>query len=340
MELPRSVSISTNTFIKAVLIVLGVWFFWFIRDILAIFLVSILFAALIDPFADWFQKIRVPRALAVIIVYVLIGTLAALVSILLIPVLIEQMISLVSTLSAPDSPLVEFFGRFKTFTVEHGFQENVRQSLQSFSQEITQSIASITSTVRGFFGGIAALFLVLVLTFYMVVEEDTARKYFKNLAPVEYQPYLVATVEKMQRKIGAWLRGQLILGLVVGVFVYIGLTIIGVDYALLLAIIAGIFEIVPYVGPIISLIPALVIGFGQAPVTGLFVLGLYLLIQQFENNVLVPKIMQKVTGLNPIVSIAALLIGIKLGGLVGAIIAIPVATMLVVVLEDLFHEPA
>jgi len=99
-----------------------------------------------------------------------------------------------------------------------------------------------------------------------------------------------------------------------------------------------LFEIIPYVGPIVSLVPAVIVGFAQSPVIGIVVLVLYLVIQQLENNILVPKIMQKVTGLNPLVSIAALLIGLKVGGLVGAILAIPVATLTVVVLEDLFNE--
>ena len=102
--------------------------------------------------------------------------------------------------------------------------------------------------------------------------------------------------------------------------------------------IAAIFEIIPYVGPVFSLIPAVIIGFAQSPMTGVGVIGLYLIIQQIENNLLVPKIMQKVTGLNPVVSIAALLVGIKVGGVVGAILAIPLATMIVVAIEDVFKE--
>jgi predicted PurR-regulated permease PerM len=172
----------------------------------------------------------------------------------------------------------------------------------------------------------------------MVVEEDTARKYFRNIAPLEYQPYLAQLFSRMQKRIGAWLRGQIILGLLVGTAVYIGLSLLGVKYALLLAIIAAFLEVVPYVGPVLSLIPAAIIGFAQSPVTGLLVVGVYFIVQQLENNLFVPKVMQKVTGLNPVVSIIALMVGIKFGGLIGAILSIPVATMIAVVLEDLFSN--
>ena len=137
---------------------------------------------------------------------------------------------------------------------------------------------------------------------------------------------------------GEWLRGQLILGLIVGVAVYLGLLFLGVNYALLLALMAGVLEVVPYVGPIISLVPALIIGFAQSPVIGFAVIILYLIVQQLENHLLVPKVMQKVTGLNPIISILALLVGIKAGGIIGTIFSIPLAMMGVVILEDLFRD--
>lgn len=164
------------------------------------------------------------------------------------------------------------------------------------------------------------------------------RKYFRSLAPIEYQPYVAHLMKKMSHKMGEWLRGQIILGLIVGVAVYIGLTLLGVKYALVLALIAGILEVIPYVGPIISLVPALIVGFAQSPVIGLAVIILYLIVQQLENNVLVPKVMQKVTGLNPIISILALLVGLKAGGLAGAVLSIPLAMMGVVILEDLFRD--
>ncbi len=318
----------------------GIVLVWFLRDVLAIIFVALLLAALIDPFADHLHSKGMPRGLGVIIIYLCLGTVSVLGLIVLVPVVIEQFLQLVSNLSGTYSDFASSFGQLKTLSVKYGFETNLLSSLQSLQEAITGSFASIFSTVRGFFGGIAALFIVLVLAFYMVAEEDTARKYFQNIAPLEYQPFLSQLFAKMQKRIGSWLRGQLVLGLIVGTAVYIGLSLLDVKYALLLGIVAAIFEVIPYVGPVLSLIPAAIIGFAQGPVTGLLVVGLYVIIQQVENNVLVPKIMQKATGLNPVVSIIALMIGIQFGGLIGAILSIPVATMISVVLEDLFTPTA
>lgn len=338
MQPPQSVSISTSTFIKAVLIVLGLWFLWFIRDIVAIFVASVLLAALIEPFASWFAARRIPRGLAVLIVYTCLLSLSAIFVLLFVPIVSEQGSQLVANFSSSYSQAMESLGQMRQLSADYGFADNLTSSLTALQTGIADSFGSFFSTVWGVIGGVAATFIVLVLSFYMVVEEERMRNYFRSLAPIEYQPYVAHLMKKMSRKMGEWLRGQIILGVIVGVAVYIGLTILGVKYALVLALIAGILEVIPYVGPIIALVPALIVGFAQSPIIGLAVIILYLIVQQLENNILVPKIMQKATGLNPIISILALLVGLKAGGLAGAILAIPLAMMGVVILEDLFRD--
>ncbi len=338
MQPPQSVSISTTTFIKAVLIVLGLWFLWFIRDIVAIFVASILLASLIEPFASWFAERRIPRGLAVLIVYTCLLSLSAIFLILVVPIISEQGGQLIENFSSSYAQATESLGQVREFSADYGFADNLTSSLTAFQSGMTNSFSSFFSTVWGVVGGVAAVFIVLVLSFYMVVDEERMRKYFRSLAPIEYQPYVTHLMKKMSRKMGEWLRGQIILGLIIGTAVYIGLTFLGVKYALVLALIAGLLEVIPYVGPIISLVPALIIGFAQSPIIGFAVIILYIVIQQLENNILVPKVMQKVTGLNPIISILALLVGLKVGGLAGAILAIPLAMMGVVILEDLFRD--
>jgi len=332
------ISISTSTLFKILAIAAGLWFLWFTREIVIMVLIAILFAALIDPFADWFAKHKVPRALAVLIVYLLIAALVALIGFWLVPVVGSQFMQLFESISSSNGFLFQSLDRIQSFTAQYGLQENVRAALQSLQSSVSSSFSSVFTTVRGVFGGIAALFVILVLTFYMVVEEAAARRLFKNLAPEEYQPFLSQLFTRMQRKVGAWLRAQMLLGLIIGTAVYIGLSILGVHYALLLALFAGVFEFVPYIGPILSIVPALIISAAQSPMLALFVLALYLVIQQIENHLLVPKVMQKVTGLNPVVSIVALLLGIKLGGFVGALFSIPITAMASVALEDIFKD--
>jgi len=175
----------------------------------------------------------------------------------------------------------------------------------------------------------------------MVVEENAIKKLVWSVAPEKHQVYIMHLVNRMQQKIGLWLRGQLILSLSIFVLTYVGLLILGVKYALVLALIAGLLEFIPYLGPTLSAIPAVFLAFTQAPALALFTLGLYYIIQMVENNILVPKIMQKTVGLNPIISISALLVGYKLAGVVGAILSIPVATAVSVFIKDVFdHKDA
>lgn len=333
---PHVISISTGTFVKAVLIMAGLTFAWFVRDILAVLFVAVLLAALIDPLADAFQRRRVPRSLAVFLVYIGMAGLFAGAFLVLVPVVASELGQLVSAI--PSSPLLSFFDTFQAAVGAYGLQENLASALQALQSGVTSSFTSVFSTITGVFGAAAAALIVMVLAFYMVVEEESARRFFKNLAPEEYQPYLSRLFGKMQDKVGSWLRGQLALGTVIGVVVYIGLLVLDVRYALVLALLAALFELIPYVGPILSVIPAVLIAFGDSPLKAFSVLILYIVIQQLENNILVPKIMQKATGLNPVASIVALLIGVKVGGFVGALLSIPVATMAAVVLEDLFTK--
>ncbi len=337
-ERPRSVAITTGTLIKIVLIGLAAAFVWFVRDIVAVVFVALLLAAIIDPFAEWFARRRMPRGAAVILVYILLGAAVSGALVVLVPLVVHELKELAA--NVPALPFADYLGRFRDVTAQYGLQADAASAIQAVQNGITQGLASVFTTVGGAVAAVATLFVILVLTFYMVVEDEAARRSFRHLAPEEYQPYLAALLSKMQRKVGAWLRGQLLLGLIVGVSVYIGLFLLGVHYALILALIAGLFELIPYVGPVLSVIPAALIALAQGPLLAVSVLVLFLIVQEVEAHILVPKIMQKATGLNPVVSIVALLVGVKVGGVFGAFLAIPVATMAAALLEDLFSKPS
>jgi predicted PurR-regulated permease PerM len=171
-------------------------------------------------------------------------------------------------------------------------------------------------------GGVVSFVLILVLAFYMIIEGDAFKKFFRSVAPERYQPHLVGLFTRAQHKMGLWLRGTLILGLIVGILVYIGLLILDIKYALVLAILAGILEMIPYLGPPVSAIPAVILAFSQAPAKGLLVMILYIVVQQLENHILAPKILQKAIGINPVVSILSFGIGFKVAGVLGATVFI------------------
>ncbi|MDD4994927.1 MAG: AI-2E family transporter [Patescibacteria group bacterium] len=332
------VGISTMTIIKVALVALTLVFLWIIRDILAIFFVALILAALIDPFADWFQRHRIPRSLAVIFIYVVLLALLAVILFLLIPPLVEEIGQLAANFEHYWEKITSGFNVVKGYAYSRGIESGVERGLVAAGEWLTGAMSGLFGTITGFFGGLAAIVLILVLTFYMVAEESSAKRTFHNITPVKYQPYVAQLISRMKVKIGLWLRGQILISFLVGLLVYIALTILGVHYALMLALIAAAAEFVPYLGPVLASVPAIFLAFVQSPVKALLVLIVYILIQQLENNVLTPKITQKTVGLNPIVSIAALLIGAKLGGIAGAILAIPIATVVSVFIQDMLDD--
>ncbi len=326
--------ISIASILKVVVVLLALFFFYLIRDILVIFVVALILATLINPLADWFAKKRIPRALAVLLIYIVLIGLLVMVITILVPPLVEQSGQLIKKLSVYWDDLVGRISALKDLAVTRGFVSDTENGLSSIQTGLTKALGGIFSTLSGVFGGVVTTVLILVLTFYLVVEGDALKKFFKSISPERYRPHLIGLMTRAQHKIGLWLRGALTLGLIVGIFVYVGLTILGVKYALVLAILAGLLELLPYFGPPIAAIPAVFLAFSQAPTKGLLVLVLYVVIQQLENNILVPKVMQKAVGLNPVVSILSLGIGFKLASFLGALLAIPIATAISVFVTD------
>lgn len=217
-----------------------------------------------------------------------------------------------------------------------GGNETAKTSgLAVITSNLSKASSGIISFIVTLFGGVISFFIVLVITFYLVVEEDGMKRFIRSITPDKYHPYLTQLMNNIQKRMGWWLRGQLILSLIVFALVYLGLTILGIKYALILALVAGIFEIIPYLGPLLSAIPAVFFAFAQKPAMAIFVVILYFVIQQMENHLIVPKVMGKSVGLNPLIVILSILIGARLAGAVGALLAVPVATALAVYFEDL-----
>jgi predicted PurR-regulated permease PerM len=152
---------------------------------------------------------------------------------------------------------------------------------------------------------------------------------------VRHEEYIIGLWKRSQKKIGKWLQGQILLGLLVGIFVFLGLTILGVKYALLLGILSTVFEIIPVFGPVMAAIPAIAVAFIQAPILGLSTLGLYVIVQQFENHLIYPLVVRKTIGVPPLLVIIAIVVGGKLAGIYGIMLSVPLAAVLIEFLNDL-----
>ena len=334
MELKeQTLSISASTFVKAVLVVLFFVLLFVLKDLVLVLLMSIVVASAIEPGTQWFVRHKVPRLFAVILIYVAIFIcFAGIIFFLFLPLLSESSDFLknfptyFNTTSITDSlNNNEFFasGSISSFTNSINLDDVVSQL-----NHITSSVTSNTfGTVASFFGGFLSFLLMVVLSFYLAVEEDGVGKFLKAITTIKHEKYVVSLWKRSQRKIGLWMQGQLVLAVVVGMLVYLGLLITGVPNALLLAFLAGAFEIIPLFGPIMASIPAIAIGFvaGGVPLAGV-VAGLYIIIQQFENQLIYPLVVKKVVGVSPIVSILA--------GLTGLILSVPVAAVIIELFDD------
>ncbi len=274
----------------------------------------------LKPSVYFLTKRRVPKALAVFIVFIFsLGAFIFLLAWVLPPLLIESGLLL------------------KTLPVGlEGLSPELSQYIKvdSLSQYLPNITSQVFNVVRYVFSNIIFVLSTIFFSFYFLLEKN----FFKNLLVGffnEEEVYQVVNVfNYVEKRMSAWFWGEFTLMTVIGVLTYIGLRLIGVKYAISLAVIAGLLEVVPNLGPVISVVPAFLIALGQSYFLGFSVIALYFLVQQLENNLIVPFVMNRATGLNPIVTLSALIIGGRIGGVLGVVLAIP-ATLFI---ETIFIE--
>lgn len=348
---PININISTFTIFKILIVGVLIYFLFLIKDIIAILFVSLIIASAVDPLVDNLKRRGISRGITVISIYLISFFFILTVITSIVPPIVQEFDDLVNKSPEYLSKMTEEYQVLKDYVTNNGVLDNFQQNLGSFGQGIQGAASGVFSTVGSIFGGIFSFILVLVITFYMVVEENAIKKLIWQVTPRQYQDYAMGLINRMQKKIGLWLRGQFILCLSIFLLTYVGLSApvfmsvimpgyfaaFDIEYALVLSLIAGIAEFIPYMGPMLAAIPAVFLAFSQSPTLAIMVVILYSVIQWVENNILVPKIMQKTVGLNPIVSISVLMIGFKIGGVMGAILAIPVATATQEIILDVFE---
>lgn len=334
----RQVEISMGVVFRTVLLIVAIWFLYMVREILALLFVAILIVTAIDPVVDYLQKKKFPRSLGVLAVYASLFLAIGLAVSFVVPPLISQMEDFAEKVPVYLEKISAYTGSANTYFTDHSIALNMRQITGSLDNGMASLPKTIFSETVGLVHNVISIIIVLVMAFYMTVKEDGIKKFIISITPGKHKEYAASLTERAELKIGRWVQGQFLLMFIIFMLDFVGLSLIGIPYALPLAIFAGIMEIVPYVGPIVSAIPGVVLGLLISPMTGLITLLLYFFAQQFESHIVVPQVMKKAVGLNPIAVILALLIGLKLGGVLGAILAIPLATVVSVFVEDLWKK--
>ncbi len=335
---PRLISITTGTILRTIGILLALGVVWVIKDVISLFFVSLLLAGVMYPFVRWMAAHRVPKGLSVFIFYFLLLGFLTVSFVLLIPAVARELGMLAGTYSQSFDWLVGLREGIQGISDKYPFVHNLQASLGSLQEYFGQSVQGVLGYLTTLFGGLAGLVVVLVLAFYLIVEESAVKNLFRNLIPNEYQEMASDIIWQVINRLGDWLRGQLVLGLVIGGLYFVAFAIIGVPYPILLALFGGLLEFIPYVGPFIAAVPALILAASVSPLILVITLIAIVVIQQLENHLIVPKITQRSVGLNPIISILAVMIGGQTFGVVGALFAIPVATAASVVIFEFLRR--
>lgn len=317
----RKIDISHKTIIFIAVFLVLLWTLYLILDILLLLFVAFILMSALAPLVDRLSKWHFPRPLAIFVVFiVVVGGLISLIGIGLRP-----LISQTTTLGQQLPQTLDYFTKLNLVD-----RSVVNEELTSLSRQLLSFTLHAFENIVGFVS-------VIVITFYLLLDKEKFETYLSSLF-INRKDKVRHLLMRIEEKLGAWLRGQLVLSFTVGGLIYVSLTILGIDSALPLGILAGLLEVVPVIGPIISSIPGILLALTISPVTATIVAGVYLAVQQMESHIIVPQVMKKAVGLNPLLVILAVSIGGRLLGFGGALLAVPLAVVIQLIGEEVLTK--
>lgn len=317
-----------NQVVFALFVIAVGWLLIQIRDIIFSVFLSYIIVSSIMPLVEYLRKKRFSKTLAVGISYFGILFAILLVVVPLVPFVISQIQSLVSG----------FPNYLKEAALTFGVRIDTMQVQAYLANELNSLSKNALIVTTKVFGGIFSLLTIFIITFYLLLYYEEFKVVFSRLFHKDKRAWVLATFDAINYKLGAWMRGEIVLMFFIGFMSWIVLTILGVPFALPLALIAGILEVVPTLGPTLSAVPAVIVAFTVSPTLAVTVVIAYIIIQMIENNFLVPKVMEKAVGLNPVVIILGVMIGANLMGVAGALLAIPLISFILVVFKSIGQE--
>ncbi len=338
-----TIQISSGTVIKTILYLVLFYVLFLIKDLILVVFGAVVIASSIEPVTKWLGKRKIKRLPAVILVYFILAVFLFGLFFFFLPQVLSEALTYANNLPENIS-IGDLWSPIRDNSLFSSFTSSVQGISQDFSLKeiVGHAQAFISGTSEGVFktanltfGRVLSFILIIVLSFYFAVQEDGVGNFLRIVAPPKSQKYIIDLWRRSQVKIGYWLQGQLLLGLLIGLFVYVGLAILGIKHALLLATLAAIFELIPVFGPLLSAAPGVLVAYVDGGLTtGLLVAGLYLIIQQFENHLIYPLVVRKIVGISPILVILSLVIGAKLAGFLGVLLSVPIAAVFMEYIND------
>ena len=327
------VLIPASSVITVLLVLLGAYVLWILRGLALLMLTAIVIASAIEPGVLFLMRHKFPRFVAVLTMYVVVfGSLFALIYFFFPPIIadaesfIASIPQYLDTLNLPDT----------VGSVGSASQaQSILAALATFQSAFSGTSEGVIRLAATFFGGIFSLVLVIVLSFYFALQDTGVEDFLRLVTPASYEDYAADLWRRAQKKIGLWMQGQILLSVIVGVLVYLGLLIMGVKYSLLLAIFTAMAEIIPIFGSLMAGAAASAVAYSQGGVAlSLIVIGLYVVVNQFETNLIYPLIVKKVVGIPPLLVIVALIAGGTLAGFLGVVLSVPVAAIALEFISD------
>ena len=339
-ERPLNISITMSTVVKTLLLLAGAWLLFYLRDLVLVVVTAIVLASAMEPGVAGLMKRKVPRLLSVIIIYILLFCVFFGMFYFFLPSVLEDLATFVSSLPS----YLDAFSRVGAFdeyanilgiAAPSSFSSNDIMDTVRSALNLGGTFANAFSAVSNVFGGVLSFILIIVLSFYFAVIETGVTDFLRIITPRRYESYVLDLWKRSQHKIGLWMQGQLLLAVIMGVLIYLGLTILGVKHSLFLAVVTAVFEIIPVFGPTLASVPAIIIGFADGGLTlGLLIVALYIIAQQFENHLIYPLVVTRVVGVPPLLVILALIVGAKLAGFLGILLSVPAAGALQEFIKD------
>lgn len=310
MSKETRVEISPKTIVFTVFFLIGLWVLWIMHDLIFSFIIAFIIMSALNPPVTWLEKKRIPRALSALVLFVLIIAVFSWMFSFILPPIIIETTGLVKSLP-------QYFSKINIYglPIDVNYFSRAALDLSSNAFQIAGAIVS----------NVVFVITTLFFSYYFLIEESFMKKFLTRFVKHEDASKVAAIFDKAEIRMREWIWAELILMLTIGLLTYIGLVLIGARYALPMAVLAGLLEVVPMVGPVISAIPAILINGIYSPWSGVSTAALYFIVQQVENQIVVPVVMKRATGLNPIITLAAIIIGGNLGGILGMLLSVPVA---------------
>ena len=316
----RKIEISQKTILFTIGTLLSLWFLYQVRGIVVLLFIAFILMTAVNPLVKLASKFKIPIIVVMLVVYFGLIALISTVIASLVPAVVQQTKDI--SLALP--------------TYMHNLEDIFNTELDpnvagSYLSSIPSNLLKIAA---GAFSNIMNIMALFFMAYYLVLERPKLHRYLLRLFDDDKnrESRAEALVLAVERQVGGWVRGELVLMLIIGIMTYVSLLLLGIPYALPLAVLAGLLEAVPNLGPTIAAIPAILIGLTVSPIIALGALIASIVIQQVESNWIVPKVMQSATGTEPLVTIIVLLVGFTLGGIAGAVLSMPIYLTIRIVL--------